>query len=219
MKFYLQSVSPEDFMEINQAITLSGVLTEPWQFTRGEIEPQQAVSSLLEVMSEEQTVLVTAISSGFRSMLEEGKRLQSLSKQLILNVPCAEQGLMCLKAAIRLQLPVAAGMIFQSEQAVLAARNQARMIVLDLEKIGRFGSSKKVLEDTLSMLEEEARGRVLAQCSSLEQLRMAMKAGAKNLCAPVDVYHQMLFCVPTVSEAESIREEWVLTFTRNEVLE
>lgn len=219
MKFYLRTILPEEVMEINQAITLSGVLCEPWQLTRNEINVEQQFESLLDVMSEEQTLLVQAISNAFRGMLEEGKRLQKLSAQITMMVPATQQGLMALKASRRLSLPMAASQVFQLEQAMVALHAHAGLLILDLDKISRFASAKKVLKSLLKTVSSDQKENLLVVCETVEQLRMAMACGAECVAASADVYHQLLFSVLSDSEMQSIREEWILTYTRNTVLE
>lgn len=219
MKFYLRTILPEEVMEINQAITLSGVLCEPWQLTRNEINVEQRFESLLDVMSEEQTLLIQAISNAFRGMLEEGKRLQKLSAQITMMVPATQQGLMALKASRRLSLPMAASQVFQLEQAMVALHAHAGLLILDLDKISRFASAKKVLKSLLKTVSSDQKENLLVVCETVEQLRMAMACGAECVAASADVYHQLLFSVLSDSEMQSIREEWILTYTRNTVLE
>lgn len=219
MKFYLRTILPEEVMEINQAITLSGVLCEPWQLTRNEINVEQQLESLLDVMSEEQTLLIQAISNAFRGMLEEGKRLQKLSAQITMMVPATQQGLMALKASRRLSLPMAASQVFQLEQAMVALHAHAGLLILDLDKISRFASAKKVLKSLLKTVSSDQKENLLVVCETVEQLRMAMACGAECVAASADVYHQLLFSVLSDSEMQSIREEWILTYTRNTVLE
>lgn len=217
MKFYLQTISSDEFMEINQAIGMEGIITQPWDFTRCGADVNKTLSALLDVMSEEQKLYVQAIQAGFRGMLEEARKLRQFSSQLVAILPCSEQGLMAMKALRRMQLPAAAGQIFQAEQAMLAMHNLDGPVLLDLEKIGRFADAKEVLANALALAQKPE--NILCLCSSLEQMRMAMALGAKQIAAPAGVYQQMLFSVLTSSETNSMREEWILTYTRNEVLE
>ncbi|UNT96793.1 hypothetical protein [Allobaculum mucilyticum] len=222
MKFYLQTLQPDEFMEVNQAVSLAGVYTEPVDFTRSEANVNQTLSALLEVMSEEQTIFVYGISNGFRNMLEEGRHLQKFSKQLIPAVPADGQGCMAIKAGSHQHLGMAAGRIFSPEQAALAMHNGAKTLLLDLEKIGRFTSAKKVLKKVLKLSgndESQAGSEILAICTSLEEMRMAMACGATSIAAPKAVYDQMLFSVLTASETAAARDEWIMTYTRTEVLD
>lgn len=221
MKFYLRTLSPAEFMEVNQAVSLSGVYTEPFDFTRKDVPVNETLKGLLEVMAEEQSVFVYGISNGFRNILEEGRRLQKFSAQLVLTIPVDVQGLMAAKAAVRMKVPVACGRIFDLEQAAAAMHNQAGRIVLNLENISRYASAKKVLKRVLKLARQEGYDceRILVVCSSAEQMRMAIAAGAVSLAADKDVYDGMMYSILTSSETAACRDEWILTYTRAEVLD
>lgn len=221
MKFYLQSLNARDFLEVNQALTLSGVYTEPTDFTRSEVNVNETLKALLEVMSEDQSILVYGISNGFRNMLDEGKHLQMFSKQLVLTVPADVNGYMTLKASKRMGVNTACGRVFELEQAVVAMHNGAQKIVLDLEKIGRFASAMDVLGRILAEAQKSGYplDDIIAVCATSEQLRQAMAAGARSVGAPRSVYDNMLYSVLTGSETAAARDEWILTYTRPEVLD
>lgn len=217
MKFYLKTLSPDEFMEINQAITLSGVCTEPLDFSRGEVDVMSALEGLLEVMSEAQTISLFALNGGFRGMLEEGKMIQKLSSALILTLPASEQGFMAAKASRRLQLPVAMGAIFTLGQAAIALEVQEGPLFLDMEKAGRFVDSQALLKDILALCPDKT--RVIALCENEEYFAKAIASGAQAICAPAKVYAQNLFNILTESQMAQAREEWILAYTRNTVLE
>ena len=219
MKFYLQTLNPDEFSQINQAVTLSGIITEPCDFSRGELDVRECLENLLEMMSEDQHVFVYGLSTGFRTMLEEGKRLQQVSKQIVLTLPANEQGLMAMKAAKRMNLPVAAGCVFQSEQALMAMQNHAGTVFLDMEKIGRFSNPENVLQEVNLRLASYKETEVIVIAKTLDQLRLALECGSNSICSTPEVYGQMLFNVLTTSEMAQAREEWLMAYTRNEVLE
>ena len=217
MKFYLKTLNPDEFMEINQAITLSGICTEPTDFSRGEVDVMSALESLLEVMSEDQTISLFAINSGFRGMLEEGKMLQKISPALILTLPANEQGFMAAKASRRLNLSVAIGAIFSLGQGTIALENQEGPLLFDMEKVGRFCDSVILLEQLLALVEDKT--RVIALCENEEYFTKALACGAQAICAPGQVYGENLFNLLTNSQMNQAREEWLMAYTRNTILE
>lgn len=219
MKFYLNSLNPDAFLQINQAVTLAGIYTEPQDFSYHELNVEKTLESILEMMTEKQNIFVYGMAGGFRMMLEEGKRLARISEQITLVVPANEQGFMAVKASHRLQLNTALGAIYQSEQAAIALQDGAPTLIVDLEKIGRYTDSMSALKDILDLIEPEDREKLIVVCPTLEALRQAMRLGAKAICAKPQVYNQMLFNVLTDSQMMQSREEWMLTYTRNEVIE
>lgn len=225
MKYYLQTIDPAEFLEVNQAITLSGVYTEPMDFSRSNKNVKETLNSLLEVMSESQNILLYSIAPSFRSILEEGRHLQAFSPRLIPVVTADSQGYMTLKAAHTLHIPTACGRIFTLEQAMASMHNQAWVTILDLEKISRFAPTEGLVEDVLntagaySANEDYDPDRVLVVVSDSSQFHMAIQAGAQNICAPKSVFDQMLYSPLTKSESVAARDEWIVTYARMEVLD
>ena len=217
MKFYLKTLNPDEFMEINQAITLSGICTEPTDFSRGEVDVMSALEGLLEVMSEDQTISLFALNGGFRGMLEEGKMLQKISPALILTLPASEQGFMAAKASRHLNLSVAMGAIFSLGQGTIALENQDGPLIFDMEKAGRFCDSVKLLQQLLALVEDKT--RVIALCENEEYFIKALACGAQAICAPSQVYGENLFNLLTDSQMNQAREEWLMAYTRNTILE
>ncbi len=219
MKFYLQTLKPDEFMQVNQCVTLSGIYTEPIDFTQEELDVNATLASLQEVMSEDQLIYLFGLNDTFRHLLEEAKRLQSVCSQARLIVPANEQGFMAVKASKRMNVPVAVGAIFQSEHAAIALQDQAPLLFVNLEKIGRYADSMQVLKDILALVDEDKKENVVAVCSSLEQVRAAMRAQAKAICANFRVYAQMMYGSAVQSDLSIAREEWLLTYARHDVVE
>lgn len=219
MKFYLQSLKPEDFMQVNQSVTLAGVYSEPIDFTNDELDVAKTIQDLLEVMSEDQIIYLYGMNDTFRYLLEEGKRLQSVSKQAALIVPASEQGFMAIKASKRMGIPLAVGSIFQLEQAAVALQDQAALLFINLEKVGRYTDSIQVLQDILSLVDQPQKENIVAVCSNLEQLRSAMRVGARAVCATPRVYSQMVYGTASDADLSVAREEWLLTYARHDVVE
>lgn len=219
MRFYLQSLKPEDFMQINQSVTLAGVYSEPIDFTNEELDVTKTIQDVLEVMSEDQAIYLYGMNDTFRYLLEEGKRLQSVSKQAALIVPASEQGFMAVKASKRMGVPLAVGSIFQLEQAAVALQDQAALLFINLEKVGRYTDSIQVLKEILSVAEQPQTENIVAVCSNLEQVRQAMRVGAKAVCATPPVYAQMIYGTASDADLSVAREEWLLTYARHDVVE
>ena len=219
MRFYLQSLKPEDFMQINQSVTLAGVYSEPIDFTNEELDVTKTIQDVLEVMSEDQAIYLYGMNDTFRYLLEEGKRLQSVSKQAALIVPASEQGFMAVKASKRMGVPLAVGSIFQLEQAAVALQDQAVLLFINLEKVGRYTDSIQVLKEILSVAEQPQTENIVAVCSNLEQVRQAMRVGAKAVCATPRVYAQMIYGTASDADLSVAREEWLLTYARHDVVE
>lgn len=225
MKYYLQTIDPAEFLEVNQAITLSGVYTEPMDFSRSNKNVKETLNSLLEVMSESQNILLYSIAPSFRSILEEGRHLQAFSPRLIPVVTADSCGYMTSKPRIRFIFRQPAAESLPSNRRWPPCITEAWLTILDLEKISRFAPIEGLVEDVLntagaySANEDYDPDRVLVVVSDSSQFHMAIQAGAQNICAPKSVFDQMLYSPLTKSESVAARDEWIVTYARMEVLD
>lgn len=219
MKFYLESISADEFMDINQAVGLAGVYTKPSDFTKSQADVGQVLKSLLEYMGADQKIFVYGMTGNFRTLLEEGRILQKVSSQIVLTLPASDQGFMAAKASKRMHIPVAMGAFFQSEQAAIALQDPDLVLFYDLEQAGKFGDSMAVLKDMLALLEEGQKESLVVICPNLESVRKVIAAGARAIWTGNDVYIQMLFNPMTEMEMAKDRDEWLNTYTRTLVMD
>lgn len=219
MQFYLETLKADEFMEINQAISLAGVYTRPMDFISETADVEKTLESLLEYMSAEQKIFVYPVTGNFRTMLEEGKNLQKISSQITLTLPASDQGYMAAKVSKRMNLPVAIGALYQSEQAAIALQDSNVLLFYDLEEAGNYGDSLAVLKAILSLLDDEHKESLVVICPNLEMVRKALNAGARAICTRGEVYSRMLFNPMTTSLMNKAREEWMMTYTRSLVVD
>lgn len=222
MKLYLQSIQPDDFMEINQALPLAGIYTTPFDFLGTEKSVREILESLLEVMDDTQKLYVHSISTGFRSMLEEGKRLHALSERIVMVVPCDAQGLMALKACRTLKIPAALGSIFDAGQAAAAASvvcTGSENTVFDLSSIARHGDGQALVSRAAELLADTPEALMVTGCLNQEAFAQAAVCHPGSIAAGADVYRSMLYSVLTQTEMETIREQWIMTYTSDMVLD
>lgn len=220
MNFFLQTCSPDEFMEVNQAVTLSGIVLDAHALAAKESDVKQCITDLLEVMSKEQKLYIPCISIGFRSILEEGKKLTKLSDQIVMVTGCDGPSFMAMKACHTLKIPVAMGRIFQSEQAILAANNNPEKLIFNFEEISRLSSPEKVLASAAKSLPESRRELLMASgVDTPDQLEKAAQAGVENICCTVGLYRTLLYNPLSQESAQALRDDWMMAYTREELLD
>jgi hypothetical protein len=219
VNLFLISASPEEILDINQVVTLNGVVVPLEKLMESE-NPSETIEKIQELLGENQQILIETPEAGFRPLIEEGKKIRAKSQQFSVLVPPTMSGLMSLKAMHTLKIPAGCSGIYQSEQVLLAAKNEAQSILLDAEQISRFASLEEMLQTSLAFLEENQKERVMLCCkSNLEQIRTAAKSGVTNVAAAADLYRQMVENPLTDNTRARAREEWILNFTRSGLFE
>lgn len=219
MELYLQSVSPDDFMEINQAVPLSGIYTAPFDFTAGELNVKDTLQSLLEVMDDTQKLYVHSVSAGFRSILDEGKTLHALSDKIVLVVPADAQGLMALKACRTLKIPAAAANVYDPAQILVASKVTEAPVIADLDAISRHGDARQVLSQAAAILDDPGKQLMVSGCMNQEAFTGAAMVHPAAIAARPEVFRSMMYSVLTQSEMENARDQWIMTYTSDTVLD
>lgn len=217
MKLLLHTVRSDEFMEINQSLALDGVYTTPWDFYSQDLDVAAAIDSLLELMTDSQRLYVQCVSSGFRPLLAEAKKLHAYSGLIVPVIPGDAGGLMALKACRTLHIPAVCASLYDSGQAALAAAGTQEPLVLDLDAIGRHGDSRQVLMQTAEILADQKERLMVAGLRSPEDFRMASLAHPGWIAARADVYQSMLYSPLVQKERETIREQWILSYTADTV--
>lgn len=220
MEFILETVSADEFLEINQILSLKGVLTTPSLFIREGADVKEVLSSLLEVMSEEQLIYVHTIESGFRSILKEARALQAISKQVIPVLPFSMDGLMAMKACRTLKVPAVIDHLTSAEQAEFALNNGAHSLLFNAEEIAEASDPIRDLKDVKEALSEEEWDRVIV--SGLKQpseLRSILKLQAKTVCLSEQAVMMILNSPVSQKAVAAEKEAWQIAFTRMELFD
>lgn len=206
-------------MEVNQAVHLAGVVCPARDFLEKEADVENTIRSLLEVMTEDQKLFVPAISPDFRDMLEEGRRLQKISSQIVMMVGCDFQSLMALKACRTMHIPAASSRVFQSDQALLAQNNQPAMIFMNYSQLAKHADAFQVWHETAEIFGDKKSLLMAEGIQSSAQLRQAALAGIENVSCTIDVYRALYFNALHAEEVNDIRDGWIMTYTRTDLLE
>lgn len=217
MKLLLHTVRSDEFMEINQSLALDGVYTDPWDFYSGDLDVAAVIDSLLELMTDSQRLYVQCVSSGFRPLLDEAKKLHAYSQRIVPVIPGDAGGLMALKACRTLKIPAACASLYDCGQVALAAAGSQEPLVLDLDAIGRHGDSRQVLSQSADILGEQKERLLIAGLRSPEDFRMACLARPGWIAARAEIYQSMFYSALSQKERETVREQWILTYTADTV--
>ncbi|MCF0259653.1 MAG: hypothetical protein HUJ54_07325 [Erysipelotrichaceae bacterium] len=146
MGFLLETVSPAEFSEINQFITLEGVLCPAAKMLEKKVKVSQLIEEFLNIMAEEQRLYLPVISSGFRTMLAEIRQTASLSDRITVMVPATAEGLMCLKACRTLKVPVILAGVQSMAMAAFGHENHAPAMLLDYGALEESGHALQTIK-------------------------------------------------------------------------
>ena len=155
MKFFVDTADIKQIEELIPTGFVDGVTTNPSLIAKNGDDMAKTIKAICSIVSGPVSAEVTA--TDFDSMLEEGKYLASLAKNVAVKVPLTMHGLKVCKALREQDTKVNVTLCFSATQALLAAKAGASFIspfVGRLDDIGEKGMD--LIEDIVDMYENYA---------------------------------------------------------------
>jgi len=150
MKFFIDTANIEDIRLANELGVLSGVTTNP------SLVAKEGVSfhDRLKEITAEVTGSVSAevIAEDAPGMIEEGKELAAIAPNITVKVPMTLEGLKAVKAFSDLNITTNVTLIFNANQALLAARAGATYVSPFLGRLDDIGQDGMTLVSTISAI-------------------------------------------------------------------
>ena len=149
MKFFIDTANIEDIRSANELGILSGVTTNP------SLVAKEGVSfhdRLREITAEvtEGSVSAEVISEDAEGMIKEGKELAAIAPNITVKVPMTLEGLKAVKALSDLDITTNVTLIFNANQALLAARAGATYVSPFLGRLDDIGQDGMELVSTIA---------------------------------------------------------------------
>ena len=152
MKFFVDTADIKQIEELLPTGFVDGVTTNPSLIAKNGYDMAKTIKAICSIVSGPVSAEVTA--TDYETMLEEGKYLSSLAKNIAVKVPLTVNGLKTCKALRELGAQVNVTLCFSAAQALLAAKAGASFIspfVGRLDDIGENGMN--LIEDIVIMYE------------------------------------------------------------------
>lgn len=130
MKFFIDTANLAQIKEANELGVLDGVTTNPSLMAKEGIKGEAAVLehyvSICNLVNG--PVSAEVISTDFKGMVEEGKKLAALHKNIVVKVPMIKDGIKAIKWFTENQIKTNCTLVFSAGQALLAAKAGATMV-------------------------------------------------------------------------------------------
>ncbi len=150
MKFFVDTADIAEIRELNDTGLVDGVTTNPSLVAKSGKDFFATIKEICKIVKGPVSAEVTA--TDFKGMLEEGKKLAGLAKNVCVKVPLTMDGLKTCKALTDAGTPVNVTLCFSAAQALLAAKAGATFVspfVGRLDDIGQDGM--ELIEDIVDI--------------------------------------------------------------------
>ncbi len=124
MKFFIDTANLDQIKEANDLGVLDGVTTNPSLMAKEGIKGEEAVMKHYEAICDlvDGDVSAEVISTDFKGIVEEGKKLAAIHPHIVVKVPMIKDGVKALKWFSDNGIRTNCTLIFSAGQAILAAK-------------------------------------------------------------------------------------------------
>ncbi|MGI6472011.1 MAG: fructose-6-phosphate aldolase [Candidatus Methanomethylophilaceae archaeon] len=141
MKIFIDTANLEMIKEINSWGILDGVTTNPSLIAKEGTDVATRVKEIAEIV--DGPISAEAMSTDWEGMVEEGKKLAGIHKNINVKLPMCVESLKATKVLSEEGIDVNMTLIFSPHQALLAAKAGAKYVspfIGRLDDIGCYGS-------------------------------------------------------------------------------
>ncbi len=130
MKFFIDTANLDQIREANDMGILDGVTTNPSLMAKEGIKGHDAVMKhyvdICEIVDGD--ISAEVVSTDFDGIIEEGKKLAALHKNIIVKVPMIKDGVKAIKWFTDNGIKTNCTLVFSAGQAILAAKAGAKYV-------------------------------------------------------------------------------------------
>lgn len=148
MKFFVDTANIDEIKEANKLGLLAGVTTNPSLVAKEGVSFHDRLREITEEVSG--SVSAEVIAEDAEGMIEEGKELAAIAPNITVKVPMTLEGLKAVKAFSDLNIKTNVTLIFNANQALLAARAGATYVSPFLGRLDDIGQNGMDLVATIA---------------------------------------------------------------------
>ena len=216
MDFYLDSADYGKIMEYVEAYNIKGVTSNPTIIVKDKAD----IMKLIEVVPKDKELFVQVISDELVGIIEETKKLMSLSENIIVKIPATPNGLKAIKILKEQNIKTLATGIYSVEQALMAANCGAAYVapyvnrICDLE----IDFVKSALEIQKTFKQQNIDCKVLAASfKNMMQVKELMINGIDAVTISADLMEKLIYNKNTEYAVKDFVSAWK-DYTGNDTL-
>ncbi|MFE7063647.1 fructose-6-phosphate aldolase [Sutcliffiella halmapala] len=148
MKFFIDTANLEEIKEAHALGILSGVTTNPSLVAKENITFEDRLREITSFVTGSVSAEVIALDA--EGMIEEGKALAAIAPNITVKVPMTPDGLKAVKVFSELNIKTNVTLIFNANQALMAARAGATYVSPFLGRLDDIGQNGMDLVSTIA---------------------------------------------------------------------
>jgi transaldolase len=192
MLFFIDTANLDQIREASELGILDGVTTNPSLMAKegisGDKNILQHYKSICKIVGKDNDVSAEVISTDFKGMVEEGKRLADLAENIVVKIPMIKDGIKAIAYFTEAGIKTNCTLVFSAGQAILAAKAGAtylspfvgRVDDISWDGIGLIKEINEIYE-----IQGYETAILAASIRSPLHIVQAAKAGADVITAPL----------------------------------
>ena len=126
MKFFVDTAEIKEISELSEMNLVDGVTTNPSLIAKSGNDIKETIKNICEIVPGPVSAEVTA--TDINGMIEEGKILHGLARNVVVKIPLTWEGLDACNKFTELKIPTNVTLCFSATQALLAAKAGATYV-------------------------------------------------------------------------------------------
>ncbi|MCC7507284.1 MAG: fructose-6-phosphate aldolase [Saprospiraceae bacterium] len=192
MLFFIDTANLDHIREAAELGILDGVTTNPSLMAKegisGEKEILKHYRTICEIVGEGRDVSAEVISTDFKGMVEEGKKLAEVHENIVVKVPMIKDGVKAIAHFTEIGIRTNCTLVFSAGQAILAAKAGATYVSPFIGRIDDISwDGMQLIEDIYKIYDITGYETAILAASIRNPLHIvqAAKAGADVVTCPL----------------------------------
>jgi transaldolase len=192
MKFFVDTANLEEIKLANALGVLEGVTTNPTLVAKEGASFHDRLREITEIVPG--SVSAEVISEQANDMVEEGKELARIASNITVKIPMTLEGLKAVKSLSELNIKTNVTLIFNANQALLAARAGATYVSPFIGRLEDIGHSGMELIGTIAAIFDQHAIETEIIAASIRHpmhITEAAQQGAHIATVPFDILRKL----------------------------
>jgi transaldolase len=213
MKFFVDTADIADIKDIAATGLLDGVTTNPSLILKSGRPMLDTIKEICSIVPG--PVSAETVSTDYKTMLEEGRKLAKLAKNVTVKVPLTPDGLKTCKALREEGTMVNVTLCFSAGQALLAAKAGASFISPFVGRIDDQGhDGMELIHEIMTIYTQYPHFKtevLVASVRHTQHVIQAAKMGAHVATVPPNIIRQLFKHVLTDNGLKAFLDDWKKT--------
>jgi transaldolase len=213
MKFFVDTADIADIKDIAATGLLDGVTTNPSLILKSGRPMLETIKEICSIVPG--PVSAETVSTDYKTMLEEGRKLAKLAKNVTVKVPLTPDGLKTCKALREEGTMVNVTLCFSAGQALLAAKAGASFVSPFVGRVDDQGyDGMELIHEIMTIYTQYPHFKtevLVASVRHTQHVIQAAKMGAHVATVPPAIIRQLFKNVLTDNGLKTFLDDWKKT--------